>query len=298
MKIFSGSANKPLSLSIADCMHLTLSPAELYVFPDGERRVWIEQNVLGEECVVIQTTSTPVDTHYMELFFLLDGLKRSGARSITLVMPYVGYQRQDHIFRSGEAVSMEVIVKILEVLRIDRFIAVDLHSIKIPEFFTLPVMHLSALELFAQEIKTNGWNSSDSVLVTPDMGGIRRIKILSAMLDKMPYMTIVKNRDLATGEVEAASSKGEVKRRAIIVDDMISSGHTIVEAAKLLQKQGAEEIIVMATHAVFSSTAPQLLQDSLAAKIYVTDSVYISSEKQFAKLIVLSLAPLIARKIK
>lgn len=298
MKIFSGSANKPLALSIASQMHLSLSPAELYVFPDGERRVWIEQEVLGEECVVIQTTSTPVDTHYMELFFLLDGLKRSGAQSITLVMPYVGYQRQDHIFRSGEAVSMEVIVKILQSLQIDRFIAVDLHSIKIPEFFTLPVTHLSALELFAREIKTNGWNNSDSVLVTPDMGGIRRIKILSAMLDSMPYMTIVKNRDLATGEVEAASSEGEVKRRAIIVDDMISSGHTIVEAAKLLQKQGAEEIMVMATHAVFSKTAPQLLQDSLATKIYVTDSVYIPSEKQFAKLSVLSLAPLIAKEIK
>lgn len=298
MKIFSGSANKPLALSIASQMHLSLSPAELYVFPDGERRVWIEQEVLGEECVVIQTTSTPVDTHYMELFFLLDGLKRSGAQSITLVMPYVGYQRQDHIFRSGEAVSMEVIVKILQSLQIDRFIAVDLHSIKIPEFFTLPVTHLSALELFAREIKTNGWNNSDSVLVTPDMGGIRRIKILSAMLDSMPYMTIVKNRDLATGEVEAASSEGEVKRRAIIVDDMISSGHTIVEAAKLLKKQGAEEIMVMATHAVFSKTAPQLLQDSLATKIYVTDSVYIPSEKQFAKLSVLSLAPLIAKEIK
>src|SRR3990167_10780752 len=164
----------------------------------------------------------------MELFFILDSLKRSGANSVTLVLPYLGYQRQDHIFRSGEAVSLEVIVNLLKTLRVDSVISFDLHSLRTQEFFNtkrIKLSHLSALSVFAKEIKRISRRFSDDsnlVLVSPDMGGIRRIKLLSGMLDEQfPYITIEKNRDLNTGSVESVKINGKVGKTAIIVDDVI-----------------------------------------------------------------------------
>ena len=298
MKIFSGSANESLAEKVASHLNLSLSPRELFIFPDGERRVWIEEGVLGQDCIIVQSTTTPVDEHYMELFFLIDGLKRSGARSITVVMPYIGYQRQDHIFRSGEAVSVEVIITLLEALKIDRIIFVDPHTIKIPDMFHIPVRSLSALPLFAEEIKKENWQDGESVLVTPDMGGIRRIQILSDLLDNMPYISVVKNRDLATGSLEVSQFEGEVKKRCLIVDDMASSGKTLVQAADLMQKNGAEEVYAFVSHAVFAKEAPELLQNSILKKVYVTDSVFVPEEKKFEKLEILSLAPMIAKELQ
>lgn len=297
MKIISGSSNIPLAETIASHLGLTLTPREIFVFPDGERRIRIEESVLDEECILVQSTATPTDTNYMELFFLVDALKRSGAHRVTLVMPYVGYQRQDHIFRDGEAVSMQVIIKTLEAVGVDKLICFDLHAYRISELFSIPVKHLTALPLFAEKIKENRWDGLESVLVSPDMGGIRRIEIISRLLGDMPYATIVKNRDLATGVVEAASVNGEVGKRVLIVDDMISSGKTIVKAAELLRKHGAEEIEVFATHAVFSDEAAKLLQDSIVSRVFVTDSVHVPQVKRFPKLEILTLADMVVKEI-
>lgn len=298
MKIFSGSSNVPLAEKIAQSLNVTLSPREIFLFPDGERRIQLQEQVVDEDCLLVQSTATPADTNYMELFFLVDALKRSGARSVTLIMPYVGYQRQDHVFRSGEAVSMQLIIKTLQAAGVDRLICVDLHALRIQELFNIPVTHLSALPLFADEIKKQYVNGLDSVLVSPDMGGIRRIKKMSELLSDMPYVTIVKNRDLATGNVEMSEIEGEVTRSALIVDDMISSGKTIVKAANLLKEQGAEEIMVFATHAVFSDEAPTLLQESIVKAVYVTDSVNVPEEKLFSKLHILSVSDMVAEQIK
>jgi len=240
----------------------------------------------------------PVDTNYFELFFLADAAKRSGARSVTAVVPYLGYQRQDHVFRDGEAVSLEVIVNTMQSVSIDKVISFDLHTIKIPEVFSIPMVHLSALELFADEIKKQGWAGLDTVLVSPDMGGIRRIEMISKLLRDMPYTTIEKNRDLATGNVEMAEITGEVTHRVVIVDDMISSGGTIAKAAEALKKRGAKEIYVFATHAVFSAEAPKLLENSVVDKVYVTDSVFVPKEKEFSKLHILSLSEMIAKALE
>jgi len=198
MKIVSGSSNRPLAEKIATHLGLTLTPLEIFIFPDGERRIQVQESVIEEDCIIVQPTNPPVDTNYIELFLIADALKRSGARDISVVMPYVGYQRQDHIFRDGEAVSLEVMVKAIESLGGQKMIAFDLHSIKIPEVFTIPLKHLSALPIFADCIRKQGWTKEETVLVTPDMGGIRRIKILSELLGDMPYLTIIKHRDLAT----------------------------------------------------------------------------------------------------
>ena len=298
MKIFSGSSNKPLAKKIAKSMGERLSPLEIFIFPDGERRVRVEEQIVDKQAVIIQSTSTPGDQNYMELFFIADAVQRSGAGYTAAVVPYLGYQRQDHIFRDGEAVSLEVVVKTLEAVGISRLIAFDLHSVKISEVFKIPVTHLSALPLFAEEIVRRGWNTQDTVLVSPDMGGIRRIKILSDLLGGMPFAAIDKQRDLASGRVEALGIDGEVGRRAIIVDDMISSGYTMVKAAELLREKGVEEIYVFATHGVFSAEAPRLLQDSLISEVYVTDTVYIPMDKYFSKLTVLTVADVVAKTIK
>ncbi|MBU3978646.1 ribose-phosphate pyrophosphokinase [Patescibacteria group bacterium] len=298
MKIFSGSSNKPLAKKIGKAFGQKLSPLEIYIFSDGERRVRVEEHIVGAEAVIVQSTSTPVDQNYMELFFIADAVQRSGAKSTTAVVPYLGYQRQDHIFRDGEAVSLEVVVKTLEAVGINWLIAFDLHSIKIPEVFKIPVSHLSALPLFADEIERRGWHTKDTVLVSPDMGGIRRIRILSELLGGMPYASIEKQRDLSTGKVEALGIEGSVARRAIMVDDMISSGSTMVKAAEFLREKGVEELHVFATHPVFSAEAPKLLQESLIKDVYVTDTVYIPLDKYFPKLTVLSVAGTIARAIE
>ncbi|HEX7042490.1 MAG TPA: ribose-phosphate pyrophosphokinase [Patescibacteria group bacterium] len=301
MKIFGGSASLDLAKKIADILSVPVFSVDVHVFPDGERRVRIVEEVLDEDCVVIQSACPPVDNNYMELFFLVDALRRSGAKTVTAVVPYFGYQRQDHVFREGEAVSLEVVIRVLETLKVDRLLSVDMHTPKIPDMFDIPVDHLSALSLFAEKIKKEGWGGEDTVLVSPDMGGIARIKKISEFLDNMAYVAIEKNRDLESGSLEVSSlGEGNIsgQKRGIIVDDMIASGNTIALAAKFLKTQGIDEIFVFATHAVFSEEAPKILQESLVDKVFVTDTVEVEANKKFPKLEIISAAGLIARDLK
>lgn len=297
MKIFSGSSNKPLAEKVAKDLKINLSPLDIFIFPDQERRVRVIDKVLDEKTVIVQSTSTPADQHYMELFFITDALKRSGASSVTAVIPYLGYQRQDHVFREGEAVSLQVIIETLQAVGINKIVTFDLHSAKIPSLFEIEIKDLSALPIFADKICGTTF-LKDIVLVSPDMGGIRRIKILSELLNNVPYATIEKNRDLSTGYIESKKMEGDVEgKTAIIVDDMISTGKTIDAACKLLKEKGAVDSYVFATHPVFSNEAPEILQSCLARKIFVADSIDIEKKKRFDKLEVLSISKMIASEI-
>lgn len=305
MKIFSGSSNKDLARKVAQELNSKLCPLEIFVFPDGERRIQIQDKVLDEDTVVIQSTNYPVDTHYLELFFIMDGLKRSGASSITVVMPYMGYQRQDHIFRDGEAVSLDVIVIILEAMKIDKLITFDPHTIKLPQFFKNYVSDLSALPLFAQEIKKRGWDDKSAfVLVSPDMGGLRRIKQMSELLGGMSWIATVKDRALDTGDVVINHFEGPLLpsdlkgKTALMVDDMVSSGKTLIEAVKLLKSRGVLRTIVFITHPIFSAEAPLLLENSEADLVFVTDSVWIPDYKRFKKLEILTISGMIAKELQ
>lgn len=297
MLIFSGSSNLPLSKKVAKGLNLKLSGLEIYTFPDKENRVRVVDRVLDEDVVVIQSTGISPNRLYMELFFILDSVKRSGARSITIVVPYLGYQRQDHIFRSGEAVSLEVIIRIFHSFRVDRVISFDLHSLKIEEFFKKEISHLSALPLFAQEIKK--LKEKDITLVSPDMGGIRRIKLLAGLLGgKVPCISIEKDRDLNTGQVKSVKINGKVGKTAIIVDDVISTGQTLISATDLLKKNGAEKVYVMATHGIFANGASQNLQNSDIEKVIITDSINVPDKRKFDKLEVVSIADLIIKELR
>lgn len=298
MKLFSGTSNKPLAEKVAQLLNISLSPIEHHVFPDGEQRVRLEKSVVEEDTVVIQSTGIPTDTNYIELFFIIDALKRSGARFITLVIPYLGYERQDHVFRSGEARSLEVVIRTMENTGVDRFIAFDLHSIKTVELFKKPITHFSALSLFSNIIKDKQLIDAETVLVSPDMGGVRRVRMLSDMLGTVSVASIEKNRDLKTGKIAASLIHGNVMRRAIIIDDMISSGQTIVQAVTMLKKRGAKEIWIFATHPVFSDSAEKYLAVLPVEKIYVTDTLFVPEEKRLRNLEILSVADMIARELR
>jgi ribose-phosphate pyrophosphokinase len=314
MKLFAGSSNQLLAQKVAVALNIELSPIETMIFPDGERRVKLNAPVTDEDTVVIQSTNTPVDQNYIELFFIIDALKRSGARSVTAVIPYLGYQRQDHVFRDGEVVSLDVMIRFFESLKVDKVIAFDLHSIKIPELFHIPIVHLSALPLFAERIQSKAFNKlitdnpndflKDKILVSPDMGGLRRIEQMSEMLGNMPWIATVKDRDLRTGEISIKQFEGPLNpselpgKRALIVDDMISSGNTVVQSAGLLKDNGVVSCDVFATHAIFSEEAPELLQDSRVDRVYVTNTVLIPEEKRFPKLHRFSVAEMIAKELQ
>lgn len=298
MKIFSGTSNKIFAQNLAKHLHLELSPVEIFVFPDLEKRIRIKEKVLGEDCVVIQSASTPPDEFYMELFIMIDALKRSGANSVKTVIPYLGYQRQDHIFREGEAVSLEVIAEILEKVGMTELFTFDLHSPKIPEIFSVAVHHLSALSLFSEKIKKD-FDLNNIVLVSPDMGGIRRIKEVSEMLGNIPFISVEKNRDLATGSIEDTSISGDVRGKvAIMVDDMISTGITMVDAANLLLENGATSVYCFATHAVFAKDSDKILQSSRIERIVVSDTIHVPGYREFPKLEVVSVSKVAAEALK
>ncbi len=300
MKIFSGTANPKLAEKLAKELKLPLFLPEKFVFPDGEERIRILERVVDEIIVLVQPLSPPVNENLIELCLIVDALKRSGAKKILAIVPYLGYQRQNRVFRSGEAVSLIVVVKILESVGIDKILTFDLHSIKIPQFFKIPVVHLSALPLFAEKIKTEDLNKVGSFLVSPDMGGVRRVKILSGMLNDLPWVAIEKERDLATGKIQVGKInlgpglKSLKKKTAIIVDDMISGGGTIVKAVEFLKKEGVAQIFAFVTHPVFSQNAAALLQKTGIERIYVTDTVFVPKEKRFSRLEILSVTKMIA----
>jgi ribose-phosphate pyrophosphokinase len=308
MKIFSGSSNNPLAEKIAQKIGIELSPIEHHIFPDGERRIKLNDSVAGEETIVVQSTATPVDQNYTELFFMIDALKRSGAKSVIAVIPYLGYQRQDHVFREGEAVSLQVMIRILESLDVDKVVVLDLHSIKIPEFFHVPLIHLSALPLFAAKIKEiNSNDNNNFILVSPDMGGLRRIQKMSEYLDNMPWIATVKDRNLETGEIsihkietlQSGLGIDDLRgKTAFIVDDMVSSGKTMVQSVELLRKYGVEDTYAFITHPIFSEEAPKILEESMITKVFTTDSVYVPKEKHFQKLEELTVSDMIADKLK
>lgn len=302
MKIFSGTANQKLAEKVVEKLGTKLFLPEKFIFPDGEERIRILEKVVGEDVVVVQPISSLVNENLIELCFTVDALKRSGAKKVTAVIPYLGYQRQDRVFRSGEAVSLLVVIKMLEAVGIDKVLTFDLHSIKIPQFFGIPVSHLSALTIFAERIIQERLNKG-AVLVSPDMGGIRRIKIISKMLDNMPFTSIEKERDLTVGNIHAkkiyapSNHKSLKNRNAIIIDDVISGGGTIIKAVELLISEGVSKIFVFATHPVFSQNAPVLLQDAPIERVYVTNTVLVTKDKQFPKLEILSVAGMIAKEL-
>ncbi|OGH12393.1 MAG: hypothetical protein A2857_01510 [Candidatus Levybacteria bacterium RIFCSPHIGHO2_01_FULL_36_15] len=290
--------NQELSKKLSKALSIDIFYPEIHVFPDGERRIRINQNVANKSAAILKSISTPVETNLLEFCFTVDALRRNGINNIFGIITYLGYSRADHIFRVGEAVPLEVVIKILEASGVDKVLLIDPHSIKTPELFHVDVQVESALSLFGRKIKEIESDKNNISVVSPDMGGIRRIKILSRMLGGVKEATINKDRDLQTGELKNLGVEGNLNSKCFIVDDMISTGGTMTEAIDAVTEKGVEEVYVFVTHPVLSGDAPKVLQNSKAKKVFMTDTINIPENKRFPKLEILSVAPIIASKIQ
>ncbi len=299
MMFFGDDQNKSLSEGIASCLKTSPIYADIAVFSDGERRVRLTTKVLGQDVVFLKTSSvTPnIDSQVIETAFLIDALKRSGAKSITGIMPHFPYGRGDHLFGDGESVPLEVVIHTFESAGLTKIIFVDPHTVRMKDMFKIPALNISALPVLAQKIKDLGFDPKDSVLVSPDMGGLRRVKALSEHLDDAPFMSLEKERDHMTGKVKVEKLDVKVAPNCYVLDDEIASGGTIITALSELEKHGARRMIVIATHPVFSGKASEVLQNSSAEKVIVTDSIPVKKEKRFKKLEVLTLSDIICKQI-
>ncbi len=294
--IFSGNSNLPLSQKIASELGTSLNNAEIIRFADSECRVRIEEDVEEKDVFVIQSLSNPVDEHLMEFLLLGDAVKRGEARKVIAVLPYHSYARQDRIHRPGECLSAHVVAKLIESVGFDKLITVELHNETILGFFEIPVIHVSGLSVFQGEVEKI---KNDVVIITPDAGALKRAQKFAESMD-LPLALIEKKRDLNTPhKLVSMKVVGDVKDKiAIIVDDVIVTGGTLVNAAYLLKEKGAKQVIALATHADFVGGADKILQDSPIDRVWVTDTIQIPEVKKFAKLSVFPIASTIAAAMK
>lgn len=245
---------------------------EIVSFPDGELRVSIFNQLVGKDVLLIKQFGVKdLHSEIIKTGFIIDALRRAGAEKITGFLPYFPYVRSDHEEKRGEAVNLEVIARFFETSGLDALITIDPHTIKFPEFFTIPVHVLSAISLFAREIGRDIKNTPFS-LVSPDSGGIRMIGPLSEIFHHASIVNISKDR-FPDGSVEATDIEGKVEKVCVIVDDIIATGGTIKEGVKILKKNGASEFYIFATHAVLSKNSKNNLLDSAIKKIFVSNSL-------------------------
>src|SRR3989339_1917208 len=286
--IFSGNSNPELTAQITSELKIPLGKAEIIRFADSECRVRIEEDVEGKNIFVIQSLSNPVDEHLMEFLLMGDAVKRGEPKKMVAVLPYHGYARQDRIHRPGECLSAQVVAKMIESVGFDKLITVELHNESIVGFFKIPVVHVSGLEVFRKRVTDL---KEDVVIITPDAGALKRSQKFAESLD-LPLALIEKKRDLDRAhKILSMRVVGEVKgKTAIIVDDVIVTGGTLINAAFLLKEKGAKKVIAAATHADFVGGADKILQDSPLDAVWVTDTIYIPPAKNFPKLKISSIA--------
>lgn len=294
MLLFSGNANKKLAEEIAQYLDMPLSPMEITNFVDGEIFLKILENVRGTDAFVIQPTCPPVNDNIMELLLIIDALKRASASRITAVIPYYGYARQDRKTEPRVPISAKVIANILTVAGASRVLVIDLHVGQIQGFFDIPVDHLFAAPLMIDYIKRK--RLSDLVILSPDTGGVERARAFAKRLEAS--LAIIDKRRPERNVTELMHIVGDIKgKNVVIVDDMIDTGGTIIQAAEAIKKDGAKDVYVCSTHGVFSKDSRNILQKSVLKEIIVTNTIP-QKESGYNKIQVLSIAPLLGEAIK
>jgi ribose-phosphate pyrophosphokinase len=295
--LFSGRSHPELTDEIAACLGVEPTPTTLYDFANGEIFVRFLESVRGCDAFVLQSHTAPINQWIMEHLIMVDALKRASAKRITVVAPFFGYARQDKKSRGREPISARLMADLFLTAGADRIMAVDLHTAQIQGFFDGPVDHLFALPILANYIEDQ-LDVSKVTVVAPDAG---RVRVCERWTDRLgsPLAIIHKRRDpYVANQVKVLEVVGQVEgRTCIIVDDMIDTGSTIVNAADALFEQGAAQVIATATHGVLSGSAVDLLKNSRISEVIVSNTLPITNEKRFDKLTVLSIAPLIARAI-
>ena len=297
MKILSGTSNLKLSKNIAKNLKLKLINTNIRRFADGEIYIEINENIRGNSIFIIQSISSPANDNLMELLLCIDALKRSSAKNITAVIPYFGYARQDRKVVPRTSISAKLVSNLITKAGADRVVTVDLHAGQIQGFFDIPVDNLFATPIFARHIKKK-IKSKNMICVAPDVGGTERARALGKILNV--GLAIVDKRRPKPGQSQVMNIIGDVRgKTCIVVDDIIDSGGTIVNAAKALKERGAKEVYVYITHGVLSGEAVKKIKKSVIKNLVITDTIdNISRTKNVKNIEVLPISSLMGEAIK
>jgi len=305
LKIFSGSANYELTLEVCKNLNLPLAQSRVTRFDNSEIKVTIQEKVKDDVCIVIQPTANPTDTHLMELLFFADALKRKGAQKIIAFIPYFGYARQNREHLPGEAVSVNVVIRFIETIGFNQVFTIDLHDEGTEGIFSIPFKNLSAFSILGKKIyKYLGNNSNKKIaVVSPDQGGVERAQNFADNFfntNKSEIVVIEKKRNLNVAhQSEALNLFGDVKgKTCIIVDDIVTSGGTLVHAADFCLKKGAKEVIACIVHHDFSKNAISVLKKSHIKKIFVTNTIKLNEDQKINNLEEVSISSLISKEIE
>ena len=300
MMLFSGTIHPALSQEISDNLGVPLSKAMLSRFADGEIYFRSEESVRGADVFILQTHADPINEAIMEQLVMIDAMKRASAKRITAVLPYYGYSRQDKKGLSRESISAKLIADLLTVAGADRVVSVDLHAGQIQGYFDMPFDHLTALPVLTRYLREDlGLHDEDVVVVAPDAGRIKTAERLREYLHADLAFLYKRRSRTQANKIDEMAVVGEVSGRpCIIVDDMIDTAGTVAKGASALAAHGAGPIYAAATHAVLSGKAVQNLEEAPIQEVVVTNTVPIPEEKRFAKLKMISIAPLIADALR
>lgn len=296
IRIFSGNSNPQLAARICDNLGVSIGKASVTTFSDGETRVEINENVRGMDVFIIQSTCTPVNVTCMELLIMIDAMKRASAERITAVIPYYGYARQDRKVAPRAPISAKLIADLITTAGATRVLSMDLHAGQIQGFFNIPVDNLFATPVLLDYIRKN--YHDDFVIVSPDTGGVERARAFAKRLDTT--IAIIDKRREGPNESQVMNIIGNVKgKKVIVLDDMIDTAGTIVQAASALKKEGATEIFACCTHAVLSGPAIDRIQESDIKELIVTDTIPLhDGAKTCERIKILSVAGLLSEAVR
>ncbi len=299
LRLFTGRGFPELAEEVANELGVPITPTSAYDFANGEIFIRFEESVRGCDAFVIQSHTAPVNKQIMEQLIMVDALKRASAKRITVVAPFYGYARQDKKHRGREPISACLMADLFKTAGADRLMTVDLHSSQIQGFFDGPVDHLFALPLLADHVGKRV-DRKKLTIVSPDSGRVRVAERWSDLLGGTSVAFIHKTRDpRVPNEATTGKVVGDVKgQTCVVIDDMIDTAGTITKAVDALIDEGAEEVIIAATHAVFSGPAADRLRNSKVSEVVVTNTLPVAEANKFDKLTTLSIAPLLARAIR
>lgn len=299
MVLVSGRAHPELAEEIAKELGCDVLPTSAYDFANGETYVRFEDSVRGKDAFVVQSHPAPINEWVMEQLIMIDSLKRASAKSITVVSPFYPYARQDKKHKGREPISARLISDLYKTAGADRLMSVDLHTAQIQGFFDGPVDHLMAIPLLAAHVREEV-DVENVTVVSPDTGRVRVAEQWAELLGGAPLAFVHKSRDInVPNKAVSKAVVGDIKgRTCVLIDDMIDTGGTIAGAVKVLKDNGAKDVIIAATHPVFSDPAVERLANSGSREVVVTNTLPVPVEKRFENLSVLSIAPLIALAIK
>lgn len=295
IKLFALSSNRALAEEISRTSGIEISNVDVVRFADGEISINIEESVRGHDVFVVQSTSSPANEHLMELLILADAIKRASAKTLTVLMPYYGYSRQDRKAKSRQPITAKLVADLLQVAGVDRLICIDLHAAQIQGFFNVPIDNFPAAPLLADHFLYTK-HLKNIVIVSPDHGGVTRARVFARILNAP--LAIIDKRRPEPNKAEVQNIIGDVTGKiAIMVDDIIDTAGTLIAGAEALIEAGAIQVYAAATHPVFSGDALERIQNSVICEVVVTDTINIPGITKSSKITQLSIGPLLGQSI-